>query len=271
MKVFISWSGDPSCEIAGIIRKYLPYIVHGVTAFMSQHDLESGIRWSLELATNLEEADFGIICMTPENQNSPWLLFEAGALTKHIQGRACCLLFSGLKPANVVGPLAQFQNRVFTKKELRALVRDINGKLPEPLQDQMLDDTFEKWWPDVEKEVENAIKASTVTQRKAIKRDAQDVLEEILLKVRGVEQSFEELRRSSAEGKQSEASLIKSCPSCGGSLKPALIAQYSGDGAFLHESGFQCSDSTCSKCFLIQRRGSKTTLIEVEPVRAAGA
>jgi len=66
-------------------------------------------RWSIELSKELEAASFGILCLTPDNLNSAWLLFEAGALTKHAEGRACCLLFGGLRPADVSGPLSQFR------------------------------------------------------------------------------------------------------------------------------------------------------------------
>ena len=59
MKIFISWSGSPSREVAEIMRKYLPYMIPGLNAFMSQHDIESGTRWILELADNLERQILG--------------------------------------------------------------------------------------------------------------------------------------------------------------------------------------------------------------------
>ena len=205
--------------------------------------------------------------MTPENQNSPWLLFEAGALTKHIKGRACGLLLAGLNPASMVGPLAQFQHRIFIEKEFKSLLRDLNGKQSKPLQDQMLEDIFQKWWPDVEKEVKNAIKIPANTPNKTVKRDSQDVLEEILLKVRSVEQSVEELRRTGVEKKQTQPTYTDHCPSCGGSLKAALIpTQYSGDGDFIYEDGFRCTNSNCLKCFVFEQKGTKRSLSEIKPI-----
>jgi hypothetical protein len=38
--------------------------------------------WFQSLANTLENALAGIICVTPENRSSPWLLFEAGSLIR---------------------------------------------------------------------------------------------------------------------------------------------------------------------------------------------
>src|ERR1700733_6755254 len=133
MKLFISWSGMASRDVATSIRKYLPCMLQGLQVFMSQHDLESGGRWAIELASELGDSNFGLICLTRDNLLNPWLLFEAGALTKHLDGRACALLLNGLGPTDVAMPLAQFQNRMFSKEEFVALVRDLNRKLELPL------------------------------------------------------------------------------------------------------------------------------------------
>ena len=48
---------------------------------MSEHDIDKGTRSIPAISKTLEETQFGIICLTPENLNAPWL-FEAGALSK---------------------------------------------------------------------------------------------------------------------------------------------------------------------------------------------
>lgn len=191
MKVFISWSGDISREVAETLHKFLPCMIQGLHVFMSKHDIESGGRWSLQLAKELDESGFGIICLTPDNLQSPWLLFEAGALTKHVEGRACGLLLNGLKPTDVTGPLSQFQNRPFEKNEFRLLLRDINSRVSNPLSDQQLDMVFEKWWPDIKQGYEEALKNVVSSPKVGVQRDQKDILEEILIKVRGVERRLE--------------------------------------------------------------------------------
>lgn len=156
---------------------------------MSEHDLESGGRWGHQLATELDEAQFGVICLTPDNVGSHWLLFEAGALTKHIDGRACGLLFAGLVPTDIAGPLAQFQHRLFGRRDFYELVRDVNAKLVQPLSGEQLQMIFEKWWPDLEQECMAAVVASRQELASVPQRDQRDVLDEILSKVRAIERN----------------------------------------------------------------------------------
>lgn len=192
MKLFISWSSQLSQEVASVLHKYLPCIIQGLEVFMSKHDLESGVRWSLRLAKELDDSNFGIICLTPDNLNSPWILFEAGALTKYADGRACGLLFGGLKQTDVSGPLSQFQNRVFSKEELGALLLDVNEKLERQLDNQQLTMIFNKWWPDIDRECQAALRQSHPKAHNIPHRDESEILNEILMKVRSIERTLEQ-------------------------------------------------------------------------------
>jgi hypothetical protein len=190
MKVFVSWSGNLSQRVAGILRKYLPVMIQGLDTFMSQHDVESGSRWSVELARELDDSSFGILCLTPDNLESAWLLFEAGALTKHIEGRTCGLLLGSLRPTDVAGPLAQFQHRAFSKEDLHALLRDINKKLVRPLELVQLDLIYEKWWPDLERDYHAALK-NVANEGQRTPRDSTDILEEMLERIRLIEKAIQ--------------------------------------------------------------------------------
>ena len=79
MEVFISWSGDRSEKVAEALRDWLPSVIQSVNPFMSASDIEQGSRWLNDLGIHLENAQFGLICLTQENLKAPWLLFEAGA------------------------------------------------------------------------------------------------------------------------------------------------------------------------------------------------
>jgi hypothetical protein len=50
MKVFISWSGQQSRDIAIELRRWLPYIIQPIKPFLSSGDIRSGKRWSDVLA-----------------------------------------------------------------------------------------------------------------------------------------------------------------------------------------------------------------------------
>ena len=192
MTVFLSWSGEASRGVAEVLRRYLPFMIQGLRPFMSQHDLASGVRWSEQLSKELEHSNFGVVCLTPENLHSPWILFEAGALTKHVEGRACCLLFRGLQPADVTGPLAQFQNRVFARDEFEKLLSDINEGLESKLESGDLKVIFNKWWPDVDEEVVKVLADPKLHAENPRKREQLDVIEEILRRVRSIQRGLEE-------------------------------------------------------------------------------
>ncbi|MBU6454488.1 MAG: TIR domain-containing protein [Cyanobacteria bacterium REEB67] len=130
MKVFISWSGDRSKAIAEALRSWLPNVLHFIDPFMSDLDIESGDRWQAEVSGKLETCNTGIICITPENKDKPWVLFESGALSKSVtDGRVIPLLYK-MKLGDLGGPLGQFQAKLLSKPDIHTLVVDLNKQVP---------------------------------------------------------------------------------------------------------------------------------------------
>ena len=86
--------------------------------------IAKGARWSPEIAKELQETSFGIVCVTPENTNAPWLLFETGALSKTIEGTHVRPYLLGVKPTDLEGPLAELQ--AANAKRLHFRTRKIN-------------------------------------------------------------------------------------------------------------------------------------------------
>ena len=78
---------------------------------------------------------------------SPWVNFEAGALSKSVDGSHVVPLLFDLKKSEVEYPLAQFQMRLAVEDDLRALVSDINAASEAPVDPQRLVDIFRVWWP----------------------------------------------------------------------------------------------------------------------------
>ena len=124
MKIFLSWSGDLSQSVAATLRKHLPLMIQSLDVFMSKHDIESGARWTNELAQELERTSFGILCLTKESLSSSWLNFEAGALArKHAEGRACGLLLAGLGLWMFSGPLYAISASPFSAGPISSLAK----------------------------------------------------------------------------------------------------------------------------------------------------
>jgi hypothetical protein len=180
MKVFISWSGSLSKDLAEILRLWLPAVIQAVKPYYSPDDITKGARWSNEIGKELEECRVGLICLTRDNLEAPWIMFEAGALSKKIdESRVCPILF-GIGPTDVQGPLIQFQLAQFEKSEIRRVVKMINTALGESsLDDSVLDSVFEMWWPRLKEKVEAALLAAPRTDPSAL-RSERDLLEEIL-------------------------------------------------------------------------------------------
>jgi TIR domain len=131
MKVFISWSGDRSKQFAEAIREWLPNVLQFTRPYFTPSDLEKGARWNNEISKELEASGICILAMTDENLLSPWIMFEAGAISRVVgEGRVCPIVF-GCDKTDLEGPLASFQATAFNKAEVRQLLITINNAAKE--------------------------------------------------------------------------------------------------------------------------------------------
>jgi hypothetical protein len=119
MKVFLSWSGHKSHKIAIVLRDWFPSVIQSIAPYVSSEDIDKGARWSTDIAKELEDSTFGILCVTKENINAPWLTFEAGALSKTIEKSFVCPFLFDIKRSEVDGPILQFQSPYLNVKILR--------------------------------------------------------------------------------------------------------------------------------------------------------
>src|ERR1700761_9213653 len=130
MSVFVSWSGARSKATAQGLRTWLPNVLQAANVWMSDVDIEAGSRGINEIFSNLEKAKIGIICLTQENRAAPWLLFEAGAISKQVSDRTrVCPYLLGLQPSEVPGPLAEFQAVTADEDGTRRLLKAVNNSL----------------------------------------------------------------------------------------------------------------------------------------------
>ena len=181
MKVFLSWSGERSKLIAETLREWLPLVIQAIKPWLSASDIDKGTRWSSEIASQLEDTTFGIICLTPDNLEAPWIHFEAGALSKTIDGAFVCPYLFQVDPSDVKGPLVQFQATRATKEDTNNLLHTINSVLKEGIPESQLNKAFEVWWPDLEEKLKH------INNRKDtphIIRTDRELLEEILDTIR---------------------------------------------------------------------------------------
>jgi TIR domain len=190
MNVFIGWSGDRSKHVASVLRDWLPKVIQAVTPWMSERDIKAGARWLVELLEQLEKTHFGIIALSSDNMREPWIHFEAGALAKQVKESGVCpYLIDIADKSAVAGPLTQFQIKKANKEDTLSLVTEINQRLGDKkLADNILAETFDRWWPDLE----HAIKTSPPAIAIEPKRTDRELLEEIVERVRSLDQQASE-------------------------------------------------------------------------------
>ena len=177
MKIFLSWSGDRSLAVATALRDWLPSVIQAVRPWISSTDIDKGSRWASEIASQLQESSIGIICLTPENRESSWLLFESGALSKSI-GTYVCTYLLDLAPSDLPWPLAMFQTTEAKKEETRKLLHTINKALGDgALSAQQLDETIEMWWPRLESRLSEA---QAMGLHAKVERPERELLEELI-------------------------------------------------------------------------------------------
>jgi len=125
----------------------------------------------------------GVICLTPENLTPPWLLFEAGALSKLLKDAYVCTYLIGVEPTTITGPLAEFQHTLATRDDTQQMVRMINGAIDEQgrLPDDTLDRAFNHWWPELERRLK---KLPALEDAAPPHRKVEDMLQEVLEIVR---------------------------------------------------------------------------------------
>jgi hypothetical protein len=179
--IFISWSGAASEAVATSLANWLPLAIQVLSPWVSTQDIQKGQRWAEEIAEKLEEAQFGILCLTPENLEAPWLLFEAGAIAKlRRQSRVCTYLLN-VRPSDLAWPLAMFQAAEANKRSTLEMLLSINGALgPAAIPEARLRLTFNLLWPQLEERLA-VISAMPI---EAPTRSSADMLAEILAIVR---------------------------------------------------------------------------------------
>ena len=154
MKVFISWSGEKSRRIALILKEWLPAVLQTLEPCVSSEDIGKGTRWSKELQMELEASQFGILCLTRENMDAPWLMFEAGVLSKMGINRISPFLYD-MSPPEIAGPMQLFQATVFDKRDIWNLVAELNQlNAPDNLPEKRLGQVYERWYPHLERKLD---------------------------------------------------------------------------------------------------------------------
>ena len=195
MKVFISWSGNRSRAVAELLNDWIKCVIQATRPWISSRDIESGALWFSEIADQLKDTAVGIVCITQENKNAPWILFEAGALTKGLSKNRVCTFLVDLQPRDLSDPLAQFNHTSPNRDGLWGLVRTLNNCLSEnSLDERILNQIFSVYWEQFEFGFKEAL-AKHLPSQEAEPRKDEDILAEILQTTRSMGSRLSQLEK----------------------------------------------------------------------------
>lgn len=168
--------------------------------WISTGGIEKGSPSLPSISHELENTESGIICLVPENKDSNWIHFEAGALSKTAGSNAWTFLL-GLNPSDIKPPLGQFQHTEFTQEDIFKLIQTINQKLKTAgsnyLEDDVLKKQYEILWPYLQKDLDAVLNSSAPQPNP--QRSEREILEEILDLARSQQSARNELIHSVEE------------------------------------------------------------------------
>jgi TIR domain len=143
VKVFICWSGTRSQLFAMAVDELLKAVLGAEVEISISTKIAKGTEWFDELRNALNNADCGILCLTPEAIGSPWVHFEAGLLVRELgaspnpeiraerERRVFPLLYD-VEPGVVKGPLSSYQSTLATDADdVLRLVEAIRQFMPQ--------------------------------------------------------------------------------------------------------------------------------------------
>lgn len=152
MNIFISQTRGKSREVAQALQDWLRTEIRLGDPWTSE-DILGGENFRDEIKEALEEARFGILCITADNRTNQWIIFEAGVLDN--RGVTVFPYLIDLDQRSDLPPPINhlqgvFANRIGTK----SLVSKINKAFGYPVHEATLMKAFDDKWPEFEKKLD---------------------------------------------------------------------------------------------------------------------
>ncbi|MBT9263551.1 toll-Interleukin receptor [Pseudomonas sp. MG-9] len=161
--------------------------------WISTQHIDKGAIWFSEISDQLRDTAAGIVCLTQENKNKPWILFETGALAKGLSANRVCTFLVDLTSTDIEDPLAQFNHTTPDRASVWGLVNTLNNCLENGrLDERILKQVFDTYWPKFEVDFAAALEA-TPHEAPVAPRSEDSILAEILANTRALSGRVREL------------------------------------------------------------------------------
>lgn len=180
-KIFASWSGDSSKEIARHLAWFVEKLLQATEVWFSPESIELGEPWALRIAEALEDTKYGFAVVTPENKDSVWVHYEAGAIAGKLKSARFAPLLFGMEVSDIgSSPLRYLQSAEWSQDACWRLVVAINDLLGALRRGETaLKEDFEETWPRL------AEKIATVSTKKG--KSPKAAVESLEAKVQRIE------------------------------------------------------------------------------------
>jgi hypothetical protein len=186
MKIFISWSGQRSKQMAQLLDRWIPQVLQATKPWISSDGIDRGAPWFSEITAQLSETMFGVFCLTRDNLTEPWIHYEAGAISKGNSSARVWTFLIDIEHGAVKPPLAQFNHTKPTREDVLKLIKSINRQLGESaLADGALMKAFEINWKEFEGSFQQIL-ATTKEGTAPAEPEAKDMMKEIFEQTRGI-------------------------------------------------------------------------------------
>lgn len=141
------------------------------------------------MASVLHGCNFGILVLTPENIASEWILFEAGALAKHLGEARVVPLLIQMTASQLRSPLSDFQ-AIRLEEDLLKLALALNEAQPDPCSTDVIQERFRWTHSQFLSTVKHLLeRLPRPSEKQAARRPIDELLEEILQTVKGLRRS----------------------------------------------------------------------------------
>lgn len=182
MEVFISWSGETSRKLGEVLNNWIPVLLQSARPYYTPESIDKGKRWLTDILQKLSSSSLGIICLTADNLEKPWILFEAGALGSKLDDSKVCPMVFGIPKSSVKGPLTMFQITEFTESDFKKLIKSINNELGQnKVAESVIDKNFNAFFKQIDDEVNIILEsASFASKGDKIRRSMDELIEELV-------------------------------------------------------------------------------------------
>lgn len=182
MRLFLSWSEKKSGDVAARFATFIRCAIQSIEPWISSRDIDNGTVWFGEISSQLSSCSSGVIFITKNNQNNPWLLFESGALYKGLSENRIFTYLVDMPVSDIElgSPFTQINHTTHNRESVLKLIESINKTLGDDLKSvDVIREIFDALWVKYDEDIKTILNSEVDTNDKE-KNSEENILNNIL-------------------------------------------------------------------------------------------